>query len=327
MNVKERMKWPSGAHICGTDELGRDIFTRIIYGAQYSLAVGLVAVLIALIVGVLLGSAAGYIGGVFENVVMRICDIFSSIPSVLMAIAVVSALGKSTINLMIAVGIASTAPFVRVARAAVLVVRDEEYVEAARAIGQPDWKIVMPVGVIVNVCCVFLGSLIGTIAGKSISKGLKEHLPVVFGYCAMEKIAAECPNVIGVKYSFADMRRIIEYTKVRGGNFSVVPGADDWFLPALSVGCDGVVSGCSGPFPEAFVAVYDAYKKGDMELARKAQKHACRGRYGFELRTGGFGSECWCRFHRYPWVQPRSGEALPRSGIACDAGVHDTIGD
>ncbi len=143
MNVRERMQWPSAKHICGTDELGRDIFARIVYGARYSLAVGVVAVMIALVVGVILGSAAGYIGGVFENIVMRICDIFSSIPSVLMAIAVVSALGKSTLNLMIAVGIASTAPFVRVARAAVLVVRGEEYVEAARAIGQPDWKIVL----------------------------------------------------------------------------------------------------------------------------------------------------------------------------------------
>ncbi len=143
MNVRERMQWPSARHICGTDELGRDIFARIVYGARYSLAVGVVAVMIALVVGVILGSAAGYVGGVFENVVMRVCDIFSSIPSVLMAIAVVSALGKSTLNLMIAVGIASTAPFVRVARAAVLVVRGEEYVEAARAIGQPDWKIVL----------------------------------------------------------------------------------------------------------------------------------------------------------------------------------------
>ncbi len=143
MNVRERMQWPSAKHICGTDELGRDIFARIVYGARYSLAVGVVAVMIALFVGVILGSAAGYIGGVFENIVMRVCDIFSSIPSVLMAIAVVSALGKSTLNLMIAVGIASTAPFVRVARAAVLVVRGEEYVEAARAIGQPDWKIVL----------------------------------------------------------------------------------------------------------------------------------------------------------------------------------------
>ncbi|NLY07915.1 MAG: ABC transporter permease [Spirochaetales bacterium] len=143
LNVRERMQWPSWKHVCGTDDLGRDIFARIVYGSRYSLAVGLVAVAIALVVGTALGAAAGYIGGTFENIIMRICDIFSSIPSVLMAIAVVSALGKSTLNLMIAVGIASTAPFIRVARAAVLVVRGEEYVEAARAIGQPDWKIVV----------------------------------------------------------------------------------------------------------------------------------------------------------------------------------------
>lgn len=87
----------------------------------------------------------------------------------------------------------------------------------------------------------------------------------------MEQIAAACKNVVGVKYSFADMRRINEYLQVRNGNFSVVPGADDLFLPALVCGCDGVVSGCSGPFPEAFVEVYKAFQSGDLEGARKAQ--------------------------------------------------------
>ena len=87
----------------------------------------------------------------------------------------------------------------------------------------------------------------------------------------MEQIAAACKNVVGVKYSFADMRRINEYLQVRNGNFSVVPGADDLFLPALVCGCDGVVSGCSGPVPEAFVAVYKAFQSGNLEGARKAQ--------------------------------------------------------
>ena len=90
----------------------------------------------------------------------------------------------------------------------------------------------------------------------------------------MEKIAAACKNVVGVKYSFADMRRVNEYLLVRGGNFSVVPGSDDLFLPALTCGCDGVVSGCSGPFPEAFVAVYKAFQSGNLEEARKAQAAA-----------------------------------------------------
>ena len=141
-NIKERMQPPSAEHWFGTDDMGRDIFARVCYGARYSLAVGIIAVMFALVFGVTLGAAAGYIGGVFEDVTMRVCDIFSSIPSVLMAIAVVSALGKSTFNLMLAVGIASTAPFVRVARAAVLTIRGEEYIESARAIGVPEWQIV-----------------------------------------------------------------------------------------------------------------------------------------------------------------------------------------
>ena len=142
-HVRERMLYPSREHPFGTDDLGRDILARVIWGARYSLAVGVVAVMFALAVGVTLGAIAGYVGGVFEDIVMRICDIFSSIPRVLLAIAVVSAMGKSTINLMIAVGLASSAPFTRVARAAVLVVRDEEYVEAAKAIGMRDWQIIL----------------------------------------------------------------------------------------------------------------------------------------------------------------------------------------
>ncbi len=142
-NLKIRLQPPSREHWFGTDDMGRDIFARVVFGARYSLAVGIIAVMIALVVGVTLGAIAGYIGGPLENIIMRITDIFSSIPSVLMAIAVVSALGKSTINLMIAVGIASTAPFIRVARAAVLTVREEEYIEAARAIGMPEWQIVL----------------------------------------------------------------------------------------------------------------------------------------------------------------------------------------
>lgn len=92
----------------------------------------------------------------------------------------------------------------------------------------------------------------------------------------MEEIAAACRNVVGVKYSFADMRRINEYLQVRGGSFSVVPGADDLFLPSLACGCDGVVSGCSGPFPEAFVDVYKAFQAGDLQSARKAQVYATK---------------------------------------------------
>jgi peptide/nickel transport system permease protein len=142
-NIMNRLQPPSSGHWFGTDELGRDVLARIVYGSRYSLAIGVLSVFISLILGVFLGAAAGYIGGLFEDAIMRVTDIFSSIPSVLMAIAIVSALGKSTFNLMVAVGIASTPAFVRVARAAVLSVRGEEYVESAQAIGMRGWKIVL----------------------------------------------------------------------------------------------------------------------------------------------------------------------------------------
>lgn len=87
----------------------------------------------------------------------------------------------------------------------------------------------------------------------------------------MEIICEECPNVVGVKYSFADMGRVLEYLRVKNGTFSVVFGADSMFLSALAAGCDGTVSGCSGPFPEYFVKVYEEFKKGNIEEARKAQ--------------------------------------------------------
>lgn len=87
----------------------------------------------------------------------------------------------------------------------------------------------------------------------------------------MEEICAQCPNVVGVKYSYADMSRMLEYLRVNNGDFSVVFGPDHLFLPALVAGCDGTVSGCSGPFPEYFAEVYKQFKSGNMEKARKAQ--------------------------------------------------------
>lgn len=134
-NPTERLQGPSLDHLCGTDEMGRDIFCRIVYGSRYSIAVGFVAVMIALIVGVTLGAVAGYFGGTLDDVIMRCTDIFSSVPNTLMAVAIVSALGTSTVNLMIAIGLSSFPSFARITRAAVLTVRDQEFIEAARACG------------------------------------------------------------------------------------------------------------------------------------------------------------------------------------------------
>ncbi|MBR0139222.1 MAG: ABC transporter permease, partial [Firmicutes bacterium] len=143
MNTKERLQSPNSKHLLGTDEYGRDILYRILYGSRYSLSVGLVAVAIALVVGVTLGAIAGYNGGTIEEVIMRVTDIFSSVPNMLMALVVVSALGQSMFNLMVAIGVTSVPQFVRITRATVLTVRNQEYVESARAIGLTTPKIIV----------------------------------------------------------------------------------------------------------------------------------------------------------------------------------------
>lgn len=142
VNTAERLQPPSAQHIMGTDEYGRDIFCRILYGTKYSLSVGVVAVIIALLIGVTLGAVAGYAGGPTEEVIMRVTDIFSSVPNMLMALVVVAALGQSMFNLMLAIGITSVPQFVRITRAAVLTVKTQEYVEAARAIGLRSYRII-----------------------------------------------------------------------------------------------------------------------------------------------------------------------------------------
>lgn len=142
-NVKERFMEPGTAgHLLGTDNYGRDELTRILYGAKYSLAVGIVSVAISCLVGSTLGLIAGYYGGVIENIILRVCEVFMGIPSVLLGIAIMSAFGQSLFVLMLAVGLVYVPMFARTARAAVLPVREEEYIEAARVSGVNDFKII-----------------------------------------------------------------------------------------------------------------------------------------------------------------------------------------
>ncbi len=142
-NLRNALAAPSREHFMGTDDLGRDIFSRIVWGARISLQVGLISVSIAMLGGLMLGAVAGYYGGRLDNAIMRAIDVFLAIPSLLFAIAIVSALGPGLRNVMIAVGLGSVPGYARIVRASVLTLRDQEFVEAARSIGATDGRIIL----------------------------------------------------------------------------------------------------------------------------------------------------------------------------------------
>lgn len=141
-NLTDMFQGPSAKYWLGTDEFGRDILSRIIYGARVSLQVGFVAVGIALVFGGMLGACAGYYGGRTDNGIMRTMDVLLSVPQTLLAIAIAATLGPGLINLMIAVGISSLPRYARIVRGSVLTIREMEFVEAARAVGSNDFRII-----------------------------------------------------------------------------------------------------------------------------------------------------------------------------------------
>lgn len=126
---------PSLSHPMGADDFGRDILSRILVGARVSLQVGVIAVTLATVVGTMLGMVAGYSNRVVDEIIMRLMDVLFAFPAILLAIAILAALGKGVTNAMIAIGIVYTPIFARIARSSVLTIRNEEYVEAANAIG------------------------------------------------------------------------------------------------------------------------------------------------------------------------------------------------
>ena len=136
-------KPPSALHWFGTDDLGRDILVRVFYGARASLMAGVISVGIALAIGVPLGLAAGTLGGFFDALIGRLTDAMLACPFLILAIALAAFLGPSLGNAMIAIGVTTTPIFIRLTRGQVMAVKVEEYVEAARAIGNPRWRIAL----------------------------------------------------------------------------------------------------------------------------------------------------------------------------------------
>ncbi len=141
-NLRMRLKGPSKDHIFGLDEFGRDIFLRMLWAVRYSLFMGVFAIFFSVIVGGIFGSIAGYYGKVTDNVIMRFMDILLAIPSMLLATAIVAALGTSLVNVLIAISISYVPTFARTVRASVLTVKDQEYIEAAKAVGASDVRII-----------------------------------------------------------------------------------------------------------------------------------------------------------------------------------------
>ncbi|KQL48293.1 hypothetical protein AN963_00260 [Brevibacillus choshinensis] len=172
-NMQVMLESPSIHYFFGTDEFGRDIFSRVIYGAQISLMIGIVGVLISIVFGVALGTISGYFGGFVDSLVMRIMDIFMAFPSFLLALAIVSVLGPGMINVMIAIGIFSVPTFARISRSSVISIKNKEYIEAARAMGGTHlfiiWKHILPnsIAPIIVLSTMRIATAILTAAGLS----------------------------------------------------------------------------------------------------------------------------------------------------------------
>ncbi len=183
-NMKERLQTPNSLHKFGTDEYGRDIFARIIFGARISLFVGVVTIALSLTGGAIIGATAGYYGGRIDNVLMRIMDVFLAIPSILLAISIVAALGAGVFNLLLAMSISQVPRFARIVRSSILTIKDQEFIEAARACGTKNSRIIIKhiipnaIGPIIVQATLTMASTILTISSLSfIGLGIQAPTP------------------------------------------------------------------------------------------------------------------------------------------------------
>lgn len=143
IDLMQKLQPPSLEHWMGTDDKGRDVLSRLIYGSRLSLTVGVVSVAIGAFFGIMLGLISGYYGRWADTVIMRIVDILLAFPGILLALAIISALGPSLVNVMIAVGIFSIPTFARIVRGSTLAIKKLEYIDAARTLGANDLKIIL----------------------------------------------------------------------------------------------------------------------------------------------------------------------------------------
>ena len=138
-----RLAAPSAKHLLVTDELGRDVFTRLLYGARVSMAVGIIPTVVSMLIGVMLGMVSGYVGGLVDSVIMRLADVVLSLPSLLLAMVIMYTLGDGITSIFIALAVTNWASVARVVRSETLSLREAEYVEAARSMGVKDFVIIM----------------------------------------------------------------------------------------------------------------------------------------------------------------------------------------
>lgn len=172
-DIVNRLQGPTLSHLFGTDQLGRDIFSRVLYGGRLSLPAGVAVVVVAGLIGTVIGSLAGYIGGWFEELTMRLTEIFMAFPTIILAMAVAAALGPSLINAIVAMVVVWWPNYARLVRSLVLAVKSQEYVEAARALGVQEgrilWRTILPncLAPAVVLATIDLGNAILVFAGLS----------------------------------------------------------------------------------------------------------------------------------------------------------------
>lgn len=224
MNSSDMFSKPSPSHWFGTDSYGRDVLARVIYGGRVSLRVGIIAVTGALTIGGLLGAAAGYFGGITENIIMRVMDIFLAIPSMMLAITVVAALGASLTNLIIALVIARTPQFARIVRSAVLPLKGQEYIEAALAFGTSHWRIItkhiLPnvVGPVIVQATLQMGAVIINIAGLSfIGLGIQPPTPEWGSMLAEAREYMRIYPFLVIPPGFAIMLSVFSFNRIGDG--------------------------------------------------------------------------------------------------------------